>query len=85
MWWRWYSWLNPVAWSLYGLVTSQYGDLKHIIESTDGKQTVEGFLRSYFGFNHHFLRVVALFNVLFPVVFAFVFAISIKFFNFQRR
>ncbi|RZC82270.1 hypothetical protein C5167_045059 [Papaver somniferum] len=26
IWWRWYYWASPVAWTLYGLVTSQVGD-----------------------------------------------------------
>ncbi|GAU19344.1 hypothetical protein TSUD_336310 [Trifolium subterraneum] len=43
VWWRWYSWANPVAWSLYGLVASQYGDIKHNIDTSDGIQTVEGY------------------------------------------
>jgi hypothetical protein len=85
VWWRWYSWANPVAWSLYGLVASQYGDIKHNIDTSDGRQTVEGFVRNYFGFKHDFLGVVAVANVAFPIVFALVFAISIKMFNFQRR
>ncbi|XP_045794549.1 pleiotropic drug resistance protein 1-like [Trifolium pratense] len=85
VWWRWYSWANPVAWSLYGLVASQYGDIKHNIDTNDGRQTVEGFVRNYFGFKHDFLGVVAIVNVAFPIVFALVFAISIKMFNFQRR
>ncbi|KAK7336924.1 hypothetical protein VNO77_17477 [Canavalia gladiata] len=85
VWWRWYSWANPVAWGLYGLVASQYGDIKQSIESSDGSTTVEGFLRSYFGFKHDFLGVVAAVIVAFPVVFALVFAISVKMFNFQRR
>ncbi|XP_045797964.1 pleiotropic drug resistance protein 1-like [Trifolium pratense] len=85
VWWRWYSWINPVAWSLYGLVASQYGDIKHNIDTNDGRQTVEGFVRNYFGFKHDFLAVVAVVNVAFPIAFALVFAISIKMFNFQRR
>ncbi|XP_058737878.1 pleiotropic drug resistance protein 1-like [Vicia villosa] len=86
VWWRWYSWANPVAWSLYGLVVSQYGDVKSKIEGSDGGvTTVEEFLRDYFGFKHDFLAVVAVVNVAFPIVFAFIFAISIKMFNFQKR
>ncbi|XP_027941835.1 pleiotropic drug resistance protein 1-like [Vigna unguiculata] len=85
VWWRWYSWINPVAWSLYGLVASQYGDIHKNMESSDGRTTVEGFVRSYFGFEHDFLGVVAAVMVAFPVVFALVFAISVKMFNFQRR
>ncbi|AES81579.2 drug resistance transporter-like ABC domain protein [Medicago truncatula] len=85
VWWRWYSWANPMAWSLYGLAASQYGDLKKNIESNDGSQTVEEFLRNYFGFKPDFLGVVALVNVAFPIAFALVFSIAIKMFNFQRR
>ncbi|XP_022634879.1 pleiotropic drug resistance protein 1-like [Vigna radiata var. radiata] len=85
VWWRWYSWANPISWSLYGLVASQYGDIKESIESTDGTTTVEGFVRSYFGFRHDFLGVVAAVMIAFTLVFAFVFAVSVKMFNFQRR
>ncbi|XP_057720867.1 pleiotropic drug resistance protein 1-like [Arachis stenosperma] len=86
IWWRWYYWLNPVAWSLYGLVASQYGDLQGSIESNDGsKPKIEDFLRHYFGFRHDFLGVVAAVVVGFGALFAFSFAISVKTFNFQRR
>ncbi|CAL0309799.1 unnamed protein product [Lupinus luteus] len=86
VWWRWYSWCNPVAWSLYGLVVSQFGDITKSIKSNDGtKPPVEKFLRDYFGFKHDFLGVVAAVLVAFPLAFAFIFAISVKMFNFQRR
>ncbi|XP_061343398.1 pleiotropic drug resistance protein 1-like isoform X3 [Gastrolobium bilobum] len=85
VWWRWYSWANPVAWSLYGLVASQYGDIKQSIDTNDGRATVQDFVRRYLGFKHDFLGVVAAVIVAFPVVFAVVFAISVKMLNFQRR
>ncbi|KAL5059786.1 hypothetical protein RYX36_031390 [Vicia faba] len=86
VWWRWYCWANPMAWSLYGLLVSQYGDGEYKIESSDGGiTTVEEFLRDYFGFKHDFLGVVAVVSVAFPVAFALIFAISIKMFNFQKR
>ncbi|KAJ8530723.1 hypothetical protein K7X08_023604 [Anisodus acutangulus] len=81
IWWRWYYWACPVAWTLYGLVASQFGDLQDTIND----QTVEDFLRSSFGFKHDFLGVVAVVIVAFAVVFAFTFALGIKAFNFQRR
>ncbi|KAK8595741.1 hypothetical protein V6N12_064251 [Hibiscus sabdariffa] len=28
VWWRWYYWFCPISWSLYGLIASQYGDMK---------------------------------------------------------
>ncbi|CAL1399870.1 unnamed protein product [Linum trigynum] len=82
VWWRWNYWANPIAWTLYGLIVSQYGDVKTPME---GGQTVEDFLSSYFGFEHDFLGVVAGVMVGLVAVFAFIFAISIKSFNFQRR
>ncbi|WMV48222.1 hypothetical protein MTR67_041607 [Solanum verrucosum] len=81
IWWRWYYWCCPVAWTLYGLVASQFGD----IQTPLGNETVEKFLRRYFGFRHDFLPVVAGVLVAYVVVFAFTFAFAIKAFNFQRR
>ncbi|XP_059458379.1 pleiotropic drug resistance protein 1-like [Corylus avellana] len=83
VWWRWYNWACPVAWTLYGLVVSQFGDIKDVLEDTGG--TVEDFLKDYFGFKHDFLGVVAIVTVAWPVLFSFIFAFSIKVFNFQRR
>ncbi|XP_075104943.1 pleiotropic drug resistance protein 1-like [Nicotiana tabacum] len=82
IWWRWYYWGCPVSWTLYGLVVSQFGDLQNKI--TDN-ETVEQFLRRYFGFKHDFLGVVAVVTVAYAVVFAFTFALAIKVFNFQKR
>lgn len=82
MWWRWYHWANPVAWTLYGLVASQFGDINHELES---KQTVKQFLKSYFGFRHDFIGVVAAMVAVFGLVFAFVFAFAVRALNFQRR
>ncbi|GMI82035.1 pleiotropic drug resistance 12, ATP-binding cassette G40, PLEIOTROPIC DRUG RESISTANCE 12 [Hibiscus trionum] len=81
-WWRWNYWLCPLAWTLYGLVVSQYGDLKDVL---DTGETIEEFLRNFFGFRHDFLGVVAAVTVGWALLFAFLFAIFIKFFNFQRR
>ncbi|XAR50595.1 Sulfate-transporting ATPase [Bertholletia excelsa] len=83
VWWRWYYWASPVSWTLYGLVASQFGDVKEKMVDTNG--TVEDFLKSYFGFKHDFLGVVAAAVVGFTFLFAFSFAFSIRAFNFQRR
>ncbi|EEF49231.1 ATP-binding cassette transporter, putative [Ricinus communis] len=82
VWWRWYAWTCPVAYTLYGLVSSQFGDIKHTLESGE---TVEDFVRSYFDFKHELLGAVAAAVFGFATLFAFTFAFSIKFFNFQRR
>ncbi|KAI4350302.1 hypothetical protein L6164_004770 [Bauhinia variegata] len=82
VWWRWYYWANPMAWSLYGLVGSQFGDVK---DNLNTGTRVEDFVRDYFGYRHNFLGVVAAVVVGFAAVFAFTFALSIKIFTFQRR
>ncbi|KAL2517559.1 ABC transporter G family member 40 [Abeliophyllum distichum] len=82
VWWRWYYWATPVAYTLYGFITSQFGDIQ---DRLDTGETVEEFLRNYFGFRHEFLGVVAAVILGFVVLFTFIFAYSIKSFNFQRR
>ncbi|XP_042516397.1 pleiotropic drug resistance protein 1-like [Macadamia integrifolia] len=82
VWWRWYYWISPVSWTLYGLVVSQFGDIQ---DKLDTGSTVEDFVRNYFGFRHDFLGVVAVVIVAFPTLFAVIFAFSIKAVNFQRR
>lgn len=85
-WWVWYYWICPLAWTLNGLLTSQYGDMRKKI-SIVGKpqQAIEDFLKDYFGFQCDFLGVVAAVLVIFPVFFAFLFSISMSRFNFQKR
>ncbi|CAL9165196.1 unnamed protein product [Musa hybrid cultivar] len=82
VWWRWYYWACPVSWTVYGLVTSQFGDVH---ERLDSGETVVEFLRDFFGFRHDFLGVVAVMVVGFAALFAFQFAVAIKVLNFQRR
>ncbi|XP_062008275.1 pleiotropic drug resistance protein 1-like [Rosa rugosa] len=82
IWWRWYYWACPIAWTLYGLITSQFGDVDDMLENGE---TVKQFLRGYFGFKHDFLGVVAVGLVGYAVLFAFIFAFSIRAFNFQKR
>ncbi|KAJ8547596.1 hypothetical protein K7X08_011182 [Anisodus acutangulus] len=66
----------------YGLMASQFGDLK---DKLDTNETVEQFIESYFDFKYDFVGYVALIHVGFYVVLGFVFAYSIKVFNFQKR
>ncbi|KAK9685002.1 hypothetical protein RND81_10G248800 [Saponaria officinalis] len=84
IWWRWYYWTSPLAWTLYGLVTSQFGDLTNELADQNGKNVAE-FLEAYFGFKHDFLGVVAVVIASFAVIFVLTFALSIKVFNFQKR
>lgn len=59
-----------MAWTLYGLVTSQFGDVMGTLETGE---TVE-----YFIFRRDSLGVIALVNVGISCFFDFLFAYSIK-------
>ena len=74
--------VHLVAWTLYGLVVSQFGDINEKLESGE---TVAEFVNKYFGFEHDFPGYVAVIDAGFAVLFGFIFAYSIKAFNFQTR
>ncbi|MCL7045571.1 hypothetical protein MKW94_009630 [Papaver nudicaule] len=87
VWWRWYYWGSPVAWTLYGLVASQVGDKTNelLVPGLLINPTVKSFLKDVFGFEHDFLKWVVLAHIGFVLAFFFIFAYGIKNFNFQRR
>ncbi|KAL9247864.1 hypothetical protein vseg_021247 [Gypsophila vaccaria] len=60
VWWRWYYWANPIAWSLYGLLTPHYGDADDSVKLSDGVHSVplKLFFKDQFGYRHGF-RVIA--------------------------
>ncbi|KAJ1433886.1 P-loop containing nucleoside triphosphate hydrolase [Sesbania bispinosa] len=84
IWWRWYYWACPVAWTIYGLVASQFGDITTVM-STEGGKDVKTFLEDFFGIKHDFIGVCAVVVAGIAVLFAFIFAVAIKAFNFQKR
>ena len=64
------------------MAASQYGDLQTKLESGE---TVAQLMEDYFGFRYDWLWIVALVLIGFCLLFAFVFAFSMKFLNFQKR
>ncbi|KAL6199766.1 hypothetical protein ACLB2K_029549 [Fragaria x ananassa] len=86
IWWRWYYWCSPVAWTIYGIFTSQVGDTKSLLDIPGAApKAVDAFLKEYLGYDYDFLVPVVLAHVGWVLLFFFVFAYSIKFLNFQRR
>lgn len=77
--------LTPTSWTLNALFTSQYGDLEKEILVFGETKSVAAFLKDYFGFDHDGLGIVAVVLLVFPVVFAVLFAYCIGKLNFQRR
>ncbi|BAT98474.1 hypothetical protein LR48_Vigan406s020300 [Vigna angularis] len=86
-WWVWYYWICPVAWTVYGLIVSQYRDIEDPIDVPGSaiNFTVKGYIEDHYGFKSDFMGPVAAVLVAFTVFFAFVFSFCIKTLNFQSR
>ncbi|KAI3935814.1 hypothetical protein MKX01_032998 [Papaver californicum] len=84
--WVWYYWICPVAWTVYGLILSQYGDVTDTI-TIPGKdsQAINLYVQDHFGYKTDFMGPVAGVLVGFTVFFAFMYAYCIKTLNFQTR
>ncbi|GMI90397.1 pleiotropic drug resistance 6, PLEIOTROPIC DRUG RESISTANCE 6, ATP-binding cassette G34 [Hibiscus trionum] len=86
IWWRWYYWASPVAWTINGLVTSQVGDkVDPVVISGGFEVPVKAYLETHLGFKYDFLPAIIAAHVGWVLLFLFVFAYGIKFLNFQRR
>ncbi|XP_034695525.1 ABC transporter G family member 42-like [Vitis riparia] len=86
-WWVWYYWICPVAWTVYGLIVSQYGDMEETINvaGIEPSPSIKWYVESHFGYDLDFMGAVAGILVGFAVFFAFLFGVCIQKLNFQRR
>ncbi|MQL78829.1 hypothetical protein Taro_011257 [Colocasia esculenta] len=85
-WWVWYYWICPVAWTVYGLITSQYGDVDDRINIPGSdRMRISAYIKDYFGYEKDFMGVVAAVLVGFAAFFAFLYAYCIRTLNFQNR
>ncbi|KAF1863633.1 hypothetical protein Lal_00030702 [Lupinus albus] len=89
-WWIWFYYICPVSWTLRGIITSQLGDVEHIIEGPGFKGTVKEYLTfslgyedTVNGFSAVGLSVIVLIG--FVLLFFGSFAVSVKVLNFQKR
>jgi hypothetical protein len=86
IWWRWYYWGSPVAWTIYGLITSQLGDIADLVHIPEhGDLPVNVYLKDHLGYEHDFLGAVAAAHLGWVLLFFFVFVYAIRVLNFQRR
>ncbi|XP_027068458.2 ABC transporter G family member 39-like [Coffea arabica] len=86
IWWRWYYWGSPVAWSIYGTITCQIGDkTNQVVVPGSPNVTVKGYLKHGLGYDHDFLPVVGVVHICWVLLFAFGFALGIRYLNFQTR
>ncbi|KAL4180860.1 hypothetical protein AMTRI_Chr12g268230 [Amborella trichopoda] len=85
-WWRWYYWGCPVTWTLYGLMVSQFGNVtKQLLTAEGNPVSLRDFLNASYGFDYDMLPWVACVVVGYAILFALVFALSIRTLNFQAR
>ncbi|KAK3226771.1 hypothetical protein Dsin_006633 [Dipteronia sinensis] len=88
VWWRWFYWASPVAWTLYGILASQVDDIDAPLQipgEANITLIVKGYLKDSYGMEHDFLPYVAIVHVCWVLLFIFLFAFGINFLNFQRR
>lgn len=86
-WWIWYYWICPVAWTVYGLIIGQYGDVQNTITvaGSSAQPTIQNYIQDHFGYDPNFKGPVAAVLIGFAVFFAFMYAYCIKTLNFQTR
>lgn len=64
------------------MLVTQFGENQNLMASGE---TVEQFLRNYFGFKHSMVGFVASMLLVFVIAFTLIFAFAIKMLNFQKR
>lgn len=87
-WWIWMYYLNPVSWTLFGLVSSNVGDLDNVYITLDGATSaisVPQFLLQQFGYRHDWLGYVVLILIGWIAALWGIGAYAFKRFNFQKR
>ncbi|KAK9788281.1 hypothetical protein WJX73_004447 [Symbiochloris irregularis] len=85
-WYLWGYYLNPVTWTLYGLVVSNVGDLDNTVSlSSGGEKNFKAFLYDTFQYKHDMVGYVVLIMFGFVAVFWCLGAFAFKKLNFQKR
>uniref|UniRef100_A0A7N0V0C7 ABC transporter domain-containing protein n=1 Tax=Kalanchoe fedtschenkoi TaxID=63787 RepID=A0A7N0V0C7_KALFE len=86
-WWIWYYWICPLAWTVYGLIVTQYGDMEDTIKVPGmlPDPTIKEFVKHHYGYHSDFTGIVAVVLLAFSVSFALLYTVCIRAFNFQTR
>ncbi|XP_039132009.1 ABC transporter G family member 31 isoform X2 [Dioscorea cayenensis subsp. rotundata] len=85
VWWLWFYYICPVAWTLRGIITSQLGDVETQLVGPGFNGTVKEYLETQLGFDAGMTGVCVAVLIGFAMLFFFIYAFSIKFINYQRR
>ncbi|KAL0918032.1 hypothetical protein M5K25_013153 [Dendrobium thyrsiflorum] len=85
-WWVWYSWCCPVAWSLYGLIVTQYSDMYELVKVPgQADQSIRDIVMNHYGYRDDYVGIMIAVLIGFTVLFAFTYTYSIRTLNFQQR
>lgn len=85
-WWIWAYYLNPLAWTTYGMVASQLGDVQSLITRPDGSQiSIVDYVSIDLGFQHSHIGWCVLILAGFCVFFRVVSALALRYLLFQSR
>ncbi|KAL5580752.1 hypothetical protein UlMin_013194 [Ulmus minor] len=85
VWWIWFYYICPVAWTLRGIISSQLGDVETKIVGPGFEGTVKEYLEVSLGYGPGMIGVSVAVLIGFILVFFMSFAVSVKVLNFQRR
>uniref|UniRef100_A0A166EM04 ABC transporter domain-containing protein n=1 Tax=Daucus carota subsp. sativus TaxID=79200 RepID=A0A166EM04_DAUCS len=85
--WMWYYYICPMAWTVYGLIVSQFGDVEDTIEvpGVTPDPSIKAYMEVQFGYDPDFMVPVGTIIVGFTVFFAFMYALCLRTLNFQTR
>ncbi|XP_042491605.1 ABC transporter G family member 31-like [Macadamia integrifolia] len=84
-WWIWFYYICPLAWTLRGIICSQLGDVETMLVGSEFEGSVKDYLRVNLGFGPGMIGVSVAVLIGFSILFFFVYAVSVKAFNFQKR
>ncbi|XP_065866326.1 ABC transporter G family member 29-like [Euphorbia lathyris] len=86
-WWIWYYYICPTAWTVYGLIVTQYGDIEDTIKvpGVEPDPTIKWYVENHFGYDLDFMWPTAAILVAFSAFFALLYAFCIQKLNFQNR
>lgn len=85
-WWLWYYYINPISWTLYGIIIFQLGDFQNIISTPTGDTyTLQEYLSVTLDYSWHFRGQVVAILIAFMIAFMLFAIIGLRFINFQKR
>lgn len=86
-WWKWYFYIDPLSWTLYGIIVTQLGedDTLITITGTTDQMTVRDYLKENYNYEYSFIGPVIGILLAFTVLFGGLAVLSLKFISFQKR